>query len=50
MSAYDDLHKRIAGSRMEIFENVGHALFVDEADRFNALLDEFLNGLTQPRR
>ncbi len=45
MAAYEDLHKRIAGSRMEIFENVGHALFVDEPERFNALLDEFLRTL-----
>jgi len=50
MAAYEDLHKRIAGSRMEIFENVGHALFVDEADRFNALLGEFLRSLAQAPR
>jgi microsomal epoxide hydrolase len=28
--------------RVEMFENSGHALFVDEADRFNRLLEEFL--------
>ena len=29
-------------THVEIFENAGHALFVDEADRFSALLAEFL--------
>jgi non-heme chloroperoxidase len=43
--AYERMQKRIAGSRLERFERAGHALFVDEADRFNALLDEFLKGL-----
>jgi pimeloyl-ACP methyl ester carboxylesterase len=28
-------------ARIEMFENAGHALFVDEADRFNKLLAEF---------
>jgi pimeloyl-ACP methyl ester carboxylesterase len=41
------MQKQIAGSRLERFESAGHALFVDEADRFNAVLDEFLNGLTK---
>jgi microsomal epoxide hydrolase len=43
--AYDQMQKRIAGSRLVRFEDAGHALFVDEADRFNALLEEFLSGL-----
>lgn len=30
-------------ARMEVFENAGHALFVDEPDRFNALLSDFLD-------
>lgn len=29
----------------EIFEDAGHALFVDDADRFNATLQQFLDGL-----
>lgn len=45
MRFYEDLQKRIRGSRMEIFEDAGHALFVDEAERFNTLLDEFLKTL-----
>jgi microsomal epoxide hydrolase len=32
-------------ARVEIFEGAGHALFVDAADRFNALLREFVNAL-----
>jgi microsomal epoxide hydrolase len=46
---YEDLHKRIAGSRFEVLENVGHALFVDEPDRFNSLLEEFLGSVLQER-
>jgi non-heme chloroperoxidase len=44
--AYEQMQNRIAGSRLERIETAGHALFVDEADRFNALLEGFLNGLT----
>lgn len=33
-----------ADARMEIFEAAGHALFVDEAERFNRLLIDFLDG------
>lgn len=47
MQFYEDMQKRIRGSRMEVFEDAGHALFVDEADRFNALLDGFVSTLTQ---
>ena len=45
MQFYEDLKKRIDGSRLEVFEGAGHALFVDEAARFNALLDGFLDSL-----
>ena len=41
-NSVEDMRKHIAGSRFEVFENAGHALFVDEPDRFNNLLDEFL--------
>ncbi len=44
-------------ARVEIFQNSGHALFVDEADHFNALMRDFLQkcsfypaGLPEPRR
>ena len=42
---YFDMQKRIAGARLEQFDDAGHALFVDDADRFNALLDDFLKSL-----
>lgn len=44
MQFYEDLQKRIRGARLEVFENAGHALFVDEPERFNSLLDGFLNS------
>jgi pimeloyl-ACP methyl ester carboxylesterase len=37
----------VAGSQAEVFENAGHCLFVDEADRFNSLLKGFLEKLAQ---
>lgn len=45
MQFYEDLQKRIPGSRMEIVEDAGHAVFVDQAARFNALVDGFLDAL-----
>ena len=45
MSFYKDMHGRIRGARMEVLENVGHALFVDDPIRFNQLLDKFLEVL-----
>lgn len=50
MQFYEDLQQRIRGARMEIFEEAGHALFVEEAIRFNALLDGFLNSLAAEAR
>jgi microsomal epoxide hydrolase len=44
-STLEDMQKRIAGSRLVVFENSGHALFVDEAERFNQTLEEFLKAL-----
>ena len=44
-AVYTDMQKRIAGSRLEKFDGAGHALFVDAADKFNALLDEFVKPL-----
>ena len=35
------LRHRKAPTRIEVFENAGHALFVDEPARFNALIAEF---------
>ena len=44
-AAFEELHERIKGSRLETMEGVGHALFVDDAAGFNALLDEFLSRI-----
>ncbi len=38
-----------ADARMEVFDTAGHALFVDEADRFDALLIDFLDHRVAPR-
>jgi microsomal epoxide hydrolase len=35
----------LPGARVEIFENARHALFVDEPERFNKVLGEFIAGL-----
>jgi microsomal epoxide hydrolase len=39
---YAEMAKSIPGARHEVFPNAGHALFVDDPARFNALLDDFL--------
>ena len=44
-SVCEDMHKRIRGSHLEIMENVGHALIVDDPERFNSLLESFVRGL-----
>jgi non-heme chloroperoxidase len=41
----EEVRARRADVRVEVFENTGHALFADEADRFNQLLEEFLATL-----
>ena len=45
MPFYEDLRQRIRGSQMEVFENAGHALFVDEAAQFNSMLEKFVGSL-----
>jgi len=46
MKYYQELHQMTPGSRLEVFEGVGHALFADDPARFNSLLEEFLLGLS----
>jgi non-heme chloroperoxidase len=41
---YEEMAAAIPGARLERFAGAGHALFVDEPDRFNTLLDDFLQG------
>ncbi|MDH3435466.1 MAG: alpha/beta hydrolase [Betaproteobacteria bacterium] len=38
------------GTRVEVFETAGHALFVDEADRFNRLLVAFVDEIAAAAR
>jgi non-heme chloroperoxidase len=40
-----EMQTKIAGSRLETFEGAGHALFVDNAEQFNAAMESFLGGL-----
>ncbi len=42
---YEDMQKRIPHSRLEVFDGVGHALFVDDSTHFNQVLGQFLGGL-----
>jgi microsomal epoxide hydrolase len=46
---YQEMARAIPGVRIEVFEDAGHALFVDDAERFNALLDSFLAGVHAAR-
>jgi pimeloyl-ACP methyl ester carboxylesterase len=39
------MQKTIPGAKLEFFDDAGHALFVDDPERFNALLDQFLSTL-----
>lgn len=42
MPRYKEMAQAIPGARLEVFEDAGHALFLDDGPRFNALLDAFL--------
>ena len=45
MNAIVDMQSKIKGAKLELFEGDGHALFVDDADKFNALLEDFVLAL-----
>jgi non-heme chloroperoxidase len=45
MAGIVEMQKKIPRSQLEIFDGAGHALFVDDADKFNALLEDFLHDL-----
>lgn len=40
-----NLARNRPGTRIEVFADAGHTLFVDEPQRFNALIDDFLASL-----
>lgn len=46
MPRYKEMHEKISGSKMEVFQ-AGHALFVDEPERFNKLVEDFVKSLGQ---
>jgi microsomal epoxide hydrolase len=43
--AADPVQGLVPSARVELFENAGHALFVDDAERFNKVLDDFIANL-----
>jgi microsomal epoxide hydrolase len=45
MNTILEMQRQIHGSQLEVFEGAGHALFVDDADQFNSMLEEFLLDL-----
>ena len=44
-----NLKKNRPGTEIEIFKHAGHALFVDESDRFNALIEKFAKRVSKQR-
>jgi non-heme chloroperoxidase len=40
-----EMRQAIPGSQLEVFEGDGHALFVDDPEKFNAALDDFVVDL-----
>lgn len=42
-----NLKKNRQGTQVEVFPEAGHALFVDEPDKFNRLIDEFAKSLSK---
>jgi len=45
-----NLKKNRPGTQIEVFKTAGHALFVDEPQRFNNLILRFAESLSPPRR
>lgn len=43
----DLIRSSVPGAQAEVFEDAGHCLFVDDADRFNTVLDNFLKKTTK---
>jgi len=41
----EDMQKMIPHSHLEIFKSSGHALFVDQPEKFNSLLEAFIENL-----
>lgn len=41
---YAEMASKIPGARLEKFDGAGHALFVDQAEKFNALIEDLLRA------
>jgi hypothetical protein len=39
--------KEVPAARLESMKEVGHALFLDDVERFNAIVGSFVQGLVQ---
>jgi pimeloyl-ACP methyl ester carboxylesterase len=46
----DVLKAAVPSARIELLDGAGHALFVDQAQRFNALLDELIVATSRGTR
>ncbi len=46
--AADLIKSMVPTTRVELFDDAGHALFVDDATRFNSVLEDFLQHLAPP--
>lgn len=44
-AAQQAMQQSVKGSRLEVFHGDGHALFVDDPDHFNSVLQDFLNTI-----
>ncbi len=45
---YEEMHRLTSGSRYQVFDGVGHALFADKPAEFNSALADFLESATMP--
>lgn len=48
VSGADDLHSRIGGAEVVIFEDSGHCPFIEETEKFNATVEEFTSRVLAP--
>ena len=46
-STVDLLRARLPGAQLLTFDDAGHALFVDDSEKFNSTLENFLKSVTQ---
>lgn len=45
LPSFKEMQKTIPDARLEFFDDAGHAVFVDDAEKFNSSLSEFLRAL-----